>query len=126
MKKLFLLTAIIGFVMCGCKKDKDELDVNQLHGKWKVTHVEIDGSYQSWLLTSTYITFYSDGSYYGSGYFGTGSGTYKVAGKTVITYVGNSEYYRYDVLSLSSNNAELKMYDNDKPSSSIKIRVSKQ
>ena len=53
------------------------------------------------------ITFYEDGTFYGSGYLGNGSGTYKVSGKTITTYVSGKEYAVYTINSLSDNKADL-------------------
>lgn len=69
------------------------------------------------------ITFHSDGTYYGKGYFGTGSGTYKAFGKTIETYVSGELYYTYHVNSMTSTQAELTM---SAKGSSMEIRVQKK
>ena len=69
------------------------------------------------------ITFHSDGTYYGKGYFGTGGGTYKAFGKTIETYVDGELYYTYHVNSMTSNQAELTM---SAKGSSMEIRVQKK
>ena len=139
MKKLnlFFILTVFSLLFVGCSKDDDiknfEYDLNLLYGKWRITHVEqINGSYLN--VTSsvaesvfkpTYSTFYSDGTYSGSGEFGNGSGTFKAESKTIITYVDGQEYLRYDVLMLSESNAELKMYEKGN-ATSVKIKVAKQ
>jgi hypothetical protein len=50
-----------------------------------------------------------DGTYYGSGYFGTGSGTWSIKGNTVNTYVGGKLYASYEIISVTSTTSELKM-----------------
>lgn len=69
------------------------------------------------------ITFHSDGTYYGKGYFGTGGGTYKAFGKTIETYVDGELYYTYHVNSMTSNQAELTM---SAKGSGMEIRVQKK
>lgn len=55
------------------------------------------------------ISFKSDGTFYGKGYLGNGSGTYKATGNTIVTYLDGEEYIRYTVKSLSGDDAELTM-----------------
>ena len=61
-------------------------------------------------MERTSATFNANGTYSGRGYFGYGNGTYKAEGKTIITYIGGKEYLRYDVIRLSGNTCELRMY----------------
>ena len=120
MKKSFivmLLLAVTGFVFMSCDKDDDDdfdYPMESLYGTWNVTDVKAGGR---WYDVTTYpytkfgmsISFKSNGSFYGKGFFGNGSGTYKATGNTIITYLGDEEYIRYTVKSLSGNNAELTM-----------------
>lgn len=141
MKNLLLTAiAIIGvvFAFSGCSKD-DELQngfdypLETLYGTWRVTHVEQKDGTMFDITTSTaerffeptYATFNDDGTYSGRGYFGNGSGTYKAQGKTITCFVDGTEYLKYDVLSLSGTQCELKMYESGS-TSSIKIRCRKQ
>lgn len=62
-----------------------------------------------WPFKTTYASFKSDGTYYGSGYFGTGSGTWSIKGNTVNTYVGGKLYASYEIISVTSTTSELKM-----------------
>lgn len=136
MKKLFgflLLCATSVFVLSSCSSDDDEFayPMESLYGTWDGTAVKMDGR---WLDITSYwyedlqfsITFYNNGNYYGRGYFGTGSGTYKAEGNYIYTYVGGKPYYNYRIKSLSNNNAELVMYNPDKPSSSLEIKVKRR
>ena len=128
MKKyLFLLLTMFltsfAFVSCS-SDDKDEID-DAIVGTWKLTEVKMSetGSYISWPFKTTYSSFKSDGTYYGSGYFGTGEGTWSKKGKTVNTYVSGQLYASYEVLSVTATDAELKMTMGD---SSIWIKCKKQ
>lgn len=80
-------------------------------GTWKLTEVKTSqsGSYISWPFEATYASFNSDGTYYDRGYFGYGSGTWKAKGNKVSTYVDDELFITYEILSVSGNNAELKM-----------------
>lgn len=141
MKK-FLLTAIaiIGMVLAfsGCSKDDEpkngfDYPLETLYGTWRITHVEqkdgsmfdVTTSVAEMAFKPTYATFNADGTYSGRGFFGNGSGTYKAKGKTISCFIDGTEYLKYDVLSLSGRQCELKMYESGS-SSSIKIRCKKQ
>lgn len=111
---MFLL-AMLSLCVTSCSKDDEDdfaYPMEQLYGKWKATELKIDGS---WYDVTRYpytrfgmnITFYEDGTFYGSGYLGNGSGTYKVSGKTITTYVSGKEYAVYTINSLSDNKADL-------------------
>lgn len=111
---MFLL-AMLSLCLTSCSKDDEDdfaYPMEQLYGKWKATELKIDGS---WYDVTRYpytrfgmnITFYEDGTFYGSGYLGNGSGTYKVSGKTITTYVSGKEYAVYTINSLSGNKADL-------------------
>lgn len=132
MKKFLLLcVAIASVAFVGCSDD-DEPNFkygDAIYGTWDITHLkQKDGS---WLdITSSIFdqfhasaTFNSDGTYYGSGYFGNGSGTYKAKGTTIICYIENTEYARYNIHSLSDNVAEMTMtMDGD----SVEIKCKKR
>lgn len=116
MKKiLFLLAMLPMFVFSACSDDDDfDYPMETLYGTWDVTDVKVEGK---WYDVTTYpytrfgmsISFKSDGSFYGRGYLGNGSGTYKASGNTIVTYLDGEEYIRYTVKSLSGDNAELTM-----------------
>ena len=112
---MMFLLAMLSLCITSCSKDDEEdfaYPMEQLYGKWKATELKVDGS---WYDITKYpytrfgmnITFYEDGTFYGSGYLGNGSGTYKVSGKTITTYVSGKEYAVYTINSLSGNKADL-------------------
>ena len=110
-----LLAAFFTLCVTSCSKDDDDsfaYPMEELYGKWKAIEIEVNGK---WYDVTKYpytrfgmdITFYESGIFYGSGYFGNGSGTYEVSGKTITTYVSWKEYAVYIVNSLNSNEADL-------------------
>ncbi len=132
---IMLLCATFGFVLSSCSNDDDEIvfayPMESIYGTWDGVSVKMDGRWVD--ITSSYyedlqfsITFYSNGKYYGTGYFGTGSGTYKAEGAYIYTYVDGMPYYNYQIKSLANNNAELIMYDPDRPSSILEIKVKRR
>lgn len=107
---LILMTLFVG--MSSCSKDDDEPNPykDAIIGTWKITEFSTNNSnYVNWMKERTTATFKSDGTYYGSGYFGNGSGTYTLKGSHITTYVEGEEYLSYDILSLVGGNATLKM-----------------
>ena len=116
MKKiLFLLAMLPMFIFSACSDDDDfDYPMETLYGTWDVTDVKVEGK---WYDVTTYpytkfgmsISFKSDGTFYGKGYLGNGSGTYKAPGPTFVTYLDGEEYIRYTVKSLSGDDAELTM-----------------
>lgn len=113
MKNVFKIIAIfmIGMLALGfqgCSKDDDDLADDDIVGTWKFTEVSTSGlNFITWPYKSTGATFYSDGTYRGFGYFGSGSGTWKKKGNTIITYVSGEEYLRYEVKEQTSTTATL-------------------
>lgn len=132
MKKLlFLFVAIATMTFSGCSDDDDasfKYDMETIYGRWSGIAVKSEGT---WIDITTppgnilafSATFKSDGTYSGDGYFGTGSGTYKAKGDTLITYIEGKEYARYKIQSISGNIAEMTMSMNKE---SIEIRCRKQ
>lgn len=130
MKKLFMILAMV-LPVClfsGCSDDDEfKIDVNALYGKWELREVFVDGK---WYDVTKYpytrfgaeITFFSNGNFYGDGYFGYGSGKYEVKGNTINTYLNGELYLRYNVSSLSGNFMEGTMSEGG---SNIKIRAEK-
>ena len=115
MKKyLFLLLTLVvtSLAFVSCSDDDDDNQYNSaIVGTWKVTEVKTR-QYVSYMVRpfkTTYASFKSDGTYYGSGYFGTGSGTWSIKGNTVNTYVGGELYASYEIISVTSTTSELKM-----------------
>ena len=115
MKKyLFLLLTFVvtSLAFVSCSDDDDDNQYNSaIVGTWKITEVKTSQSvsYMDWPFKTTYASFKSDGTYYGSGNFGTGSGTWSIKGNTVNTYVGGELYASYEIISVTSTTSELKM-----------------
>lgn len=134
MKKLLSLIAVLTLILAtftACSKDdyNDDSSIKEnIIGTWEGTAILIDGK---WIDITKYpyssrvsisATFYKDGTYYGRGSLGTGSGTYKVNGKTIETYVGGKLYLKYKVKEMTSTTAELTIIEG---SSSIDVKVKK-
>ena len=113
-KHLFLLltlvVATVAFVSCSNDDDDNQYN-SDIVGTWKITEVKTSqsGSYIAWPFKTTYASFKSDGTYYGSGYFGNGSGTWSIKGNTLNTYVGGELYASYEIITVTSTTSELKM-----------------
>lgn len=113
-KQLFLLLTLVvatfAFVLCSNDDDDNQYD-SAIVGTWKITEVKtsLSGTYINWPFKATYASFKSDGTYYGSGYFGNGSGTCSIKGNTVNTYVDGDLYASYEIISVTSTTSELKM-----------------
>lgn len=134
MKKiipLMLLFATMCFVLSSCSKDDDfDYPLETLYGKWVGTGINVNNE---WIDITTYpytkfafsIKFNSDGSYYGDGYFGYGSGTYKAKGNVIKTYIDGEEYAKYNIISLTSNTAEVRMSMGGS-SETIELRLKKE
>lgn len=121
---LLLATIMMFLPACSEDKDKPEDIKSQIIGTWDATSVKFSDT--DWVDITNYpsmslsITFNKDGSYYGRGALGNGSGTYTVSGKTIKTYIDGNLYGTYYVKSLSENNAELSL---TMGSSSMDIRA---
>lgn len=131
-KILLLFVLLCTTVLSSCKKDEEptfDYPLETLCGIWDGSEILFD---DGWVDITKYpytkfefsIRFNSDGTYYGSGYFGNGSGTYKAIGKTIITYIDGEEYAKYTVKSLTSNQCELTMDMGG--TSTLDIRVKKK
>ena len=138
MKKVLFFAAIlmIGFVACSNDDDYDSFDFdrNLLYGTWRVTHIQSATGNEFIDITTpitepiwgvTTATFNRNGTYSAVGFFGTGSGTFRTTGNLIITYVGGSEFFRYEVISLTGNNTELRLHESGS-SESIRIRATRQ
>lgn len=117
MKKLFLfislLTLSLSFVSCSSDDDDNDngITIEQTVANWRATEAKTTeaGSYTKWLFEDTGIIFMRDGYYLGYGYFGTGTGTWKLSGKTITCYVDGKVYAYYDILNVTDNTCELIM-----------------
>ncbi|MCC8120349.1 MAG: lipocalin family protein [Bacteroidales bacterium] len=118
----------VSFTSCG-DDDEDEPKssyATAIIGTWKVTQASSNNStYIDWPYATTTATFKADGTYSGSGYFGNGSGTYKLVGSKLTTYVDGSSYLIYDIIDLSGSTATLKI-TMDGSDSSIYVKATKQ
>lgn len=128
-----LLLAAMFIALPACSDDKDdEPDAGikeNIVGTWEGTAVYSKGK---WIDITKYpydelgfsATFRADGTYYGEGAFGTGSGTYKIKGKTIETYVGGELYLKYNIKEMTGTTAELTIIDGD-DTLDVKIRKTK-
>ena len=126
---MLLLVSTVSFYSCSeDKEESNEIPLSVLVGTWKGTAVKVDNK---WIDITDYpyssslgfsATFNEDGSYYGSGAFGNGSGTYSLNGNKIKTYVGGELYMTYYVKSWTSTTAELTIKDK---TSSIDVKVGK-
>ena len=108
---LWVALMVTSLVFISCSDDDENQYSQAIVGKWRITAVKMSqsGSYVNWPFKTTYATFKSDGTYYGSGYFGTGSGTWSIKGNTVNTYIEGELYASYEIIALLVSYAELKM-----------------
>ena len=117
MKQTISILILVSMIMfAGCSKEDDKFDINLVYGKWRITHLEQNGKYVDVTtpegqanFSPTYAIFHTDGTYEGYGELGNGSGTFTFDGKTLITYVDNAEYIRYQILSLANMDCEVRM-----------------
>lgn len=134
--KILLIISIFSILfLSSCKKeDNTQFDypLETLYGTWSGTDIYLEES-STWVDITRYpytqfgfsAKFNADGSYYGSGYFGNGSGTYKAIGNTVTTYVDGKEFARYVISSLSSTKGEATMYAGSSKSG-MRIKLKKR
>lgn len=131
--KITLFLAILSIALfSSCSKEDDSFDypLETLYGTWEGTEIDAGTGWidiTSWLYSKYQfsITFYNDGTYYGAGYFGYGSGTYKAIGNKITTYVSGEKYLTYTIHSLYNSSAELTM-SMDGSDSTLDIRVEKE
>lgn len=130
---MFLLATVVITAMSfiSCSNDDDDkfnYPMETLYGTWEGTEIKVGDTtidLTSFWTPSKYqfkTTFKSDGTYYGQGYFGTDSGTYKATGDMIYTYVDGQEYAKYKVLSLTNNEATLLMTTPGGETAQIKVR----
>lgn len=109
-----MLCLLMSISFTACSDDDDDEPASpyasQIVGTWKLSEVSTNGStYVDWMFETTTATFNSNGKYSGRGYFGNGSGTYKLSGSRLITYVDGESYLIYDILNLSGKTATFKI-----------------
>lgn len=132
---LAVMTVGLSAVFTSCSSDDDEnkfdYPMETVYGTWETTAVKqkngdwLDLTSWVWAEYRAKATFYSDGTYTGSGALGNGSGTYTVAGNTIVTYVNGKEYTRYVVSYISSDGTEMQGTMSDK-TSSIEFKAKKK
>lgn len=117
-----VILAVIAMTLSftSCSDDDDNLAAELVGNTWVLNQVEYNGQWidvtkppYSYRFGTTYITFKSDGTYYGAGSFGNGKGTYKVDGKKVLTYVGGSLYFTCIVNSVKDGVADINMVESN-------------
>ena len=133
MRKFFslaLLCATMVMLFSACSKD-DESSFNypkeDLYGTWEGIGIYYEDEW--WDLTDPIcsdiefsISFFPDGKYYGSGFFGNGGGTYELDGNYITTYIEGEMYARYNIHSFSKSEVEVTMYGD---SGAIRLRARK-
>lgn len=127
---MLLFATVLSFSSCSKDEDESNSEIKEnIIGTWEGTAALIDGT---WIDITQYpyssrlgfsATFYNDGTYYGKGAFGTGSGTYKIKGNTIETYVGGELYLKYNVKTMTSTTAELTIIER---TSTLDVRVRKK
>ncbi|MBO7316501.1 MAG: hypothetical protein J6U44_05010 [Paludibacteraceae bacterium] len=143
MKKGLITVLVMALVLCFSSCSREESFVypmEVLYGTWEGIGIFNDEE-EEWINISEgflgdedfyedlqfSISFYEDGSYYGRGLFGTGSGTYKAEGKTITTYVNGEVYFIYDIISLNKEIAVLNLrVENGDPEGEMRLKVRKK
>ena len=95
--------------MVGCSGNSTDKLKSEMIGTWSISKVMIDGEWVSNPKMKAGLTFYEDGTYYGSGSFGNGEGTYEIKDNCIITYVDGDEYIRFDIKKVDETSASLIM-----------------
>lgn len=115
MKKTFSIFAILAIatitMFTSCSSDDDDgIKESDVYGTWVTIAVQTKSGNWTDLTDSryenlrAYAQFFSNGKYKGWGALGNGSGTWKMSGKTVITYLSTGdEYISYNVSSVSGD-----------------------
>lgn len=135
MRKLKILSIMMLFmastvVFSSCSDDEDEPKFDsqyakEIIGTWKVFEYGRPNLWSPWRYSSTTATFYSDGTYSGKGYFGTGEGNYNLSGKNITCYIDGEVYMRYEIYSLEEDIAVLKVFIGTAPNSNMYLKCRK-
>lgn len=108
-----LLVAFFAFTLTSCGSDDDDNNspfaTSDVVGTWVTTAYQAEDG--TWIdLTSSlyasvraYAKFNSDGTYTGWGALGNGSGTWKLSGTTLTTYVDGTVYITYKNIVVNGN-----------------------
>lgn len=122
-------TKIISFVIIAttilslftaCKKDDDtSISKAEIAGKWNVTQFHDGNQWQSIPSGYMWVKLNNDNSYqYKDGTY-TGSGTYTISGKVVISDVSGYKT-RYNFLEINGNNATVEVKEDDESPYKVK------
>ena len=103
MKKIFSLLLLCAFIFLGCEKNNQ--NQAQLVGNWKLTEYRTseNSSFQPWQTPETTVTFKEDGLFISHGYFGSGSGSYRLEGTYLRLYNEEGLIAEFIIESLSSD-----------------------
>lgn len=134
MKKVFSFLAIVMVALCAitftsCSDDDDNksgISTSDVVGTWVTTSFQADNG--TWVDLSNplysklkaYASFNSDGTYKGWGSLGTGTGTWKLKGNTLTTYVEGEVYITYKNIVLDGNKMSGTMVDDEGESRAFK------
>lgn len=132
LKNLFLVMLMVvsslSFVACSDDDDDDAPKspyASTIIGTWKITHYGSEDYWIPWSKATTTATFNSDGTYSGHGYFGNGTGTYKLTNSHITCYISGKVYAQYDIKSVDNGIAVLDMYAGDDTSEKLTIKCKK-
>lgn len=136
MKKIFsfltiALIAICAFSFASCSSDDDDekFSTSDVVGTWVTTSIQTsDGTWVDltkplYASQRAYANFKSDGTYIGWGSLGNGTGTWKLKGNTLTTYVDGEVYITYKNITLNGNDMSGTM---SQGSTSLNFKAKKQ
>jgi heat shock protein HslJ len=124
---MLMIISSITFTSCSNNDDDEQLSpyATAIIGTWKITHYGSQSYWLTWKKTTTKATFYSDGTYSGSGYFGYGTGTYTLKGSHITCYIDGLVYTQYDIISVDGGIAILDMYAGNDSDTKLTIKCKK-
>lgn len=135
MKKIFSILAIVVVTMCAfsfvsCSGDDDDkLSTADVVGTWMTTSIQtsngtwVDLTNSLYASKRAYANFKSDGTYVGWGSLGNGTGTWKLDGRTLTTYVDGEVYIIYSNIVLNGTEMSGTM---SQGSTSLNFKAKKQ
>lgn len=133
MKKL-LLTSVLAFATLGtvtsCSSDRDEPTTTQtpkyaVSGTWDFTQY-YDTTWEDMSMLKYYITIKSDNTYT-TNYLGTNdSGTYTYDNADMLVLKSNISTNNIRIVSMTSTDAQIEMYNNSNPSDVAKFKLKRR
>ena len=135
MKKIYSIFAFVLLTTCifsltSCSSDdEDGLSTSDVVGTWMTTSIEssdgkwVDLTNKLYARLRAYATFNSDGTYVGWGSLGNGTGTWKIKGNKVTTYVDGEVFIIYSDIVLEGDVMSGKMSQGE---SSLNFKAQKQ